>query len=355
MWTKSEDGSVLNAVGKVIFFSTERFIRDICLGHCCFVCGATPNSKAFSDEHVLPEWLLRHGDLYDSEIILPNEGSVRYDRYTIPCCADCNKLMGDVFEQPISEAMKGGYARLSDFVLNGGGFKIFVWMALIFLKTHLRDRAHRFHLDARKGAEKITEQYDWELLHHLHSLARCFYTDCRIEEKSIGSFLVVPVRESNFMDRFDFGDLFVPHTMFMRLDDIGIVTVFNDANGALTFFSDFLAKLTGPVSVLQLREIMVEFAWLNLHLKERPTFSTELHLMEENCRLVVERPPQFELVKLNYRLRGDLLYGAVRHLLPKIPLQHHSTEQAVELIRSGNLSFLRDDRGQFIEQSWKPI
>jgi hypothetical protein len=28
MWTKTEDGSVLDSVGNVIVFSTERFIRD---------------------------------------------------------------------------------------------------------------------------------------------------------------------------------------------------------------------------------------------------------------------------------------------------------------------------------------
>jgi hypothetical protein len=90
MWTKTEDGSVLDSVGNVIVFSTERFIRDICLGECCFLCGANPESKTFNDEHVLPEWLLRFCGLFDSEIILPNEGRVRYDRYKVPCCAECN-------------------------------------------------------------------------------------------------------------------------------------------------------------------------------------------------------------------------------------------------------------------------
>jgi hypothetical protein len=133
------------------------------------------------------------------------------------------------------------------------------------------------------------------------------------------------------------------------------VTVFNDANGALTFFSDFLTKITRPVSEIQLREIMVELAWLNLHLKVRPAFTTECDLMETECRLVVERPQQVELSQLDQGLRGNLLYGAVRHLLREVPLRGHSYEEGVALVKSGKLSFLRDDRGQFIEESWKRL
>ncbi len=39
MWTKTVDGSVVASAGKVIFFSNERFMRDICLGDCCFIYG----------------------------------------------------------------------------------------------------------------------------------------------------------------------------------------------------------------------------------------------------------------------------------------------------------------------------
>jgi len=160
---------------------------------------------------------------------------------------------------------------------------------------------------------------------------------------------------SDLVDRFDFGDLFVPQTMFMRLNDIGIVAVFDDANGALTFFADFLQKITRPVSEIQLREIMVELAWLNLHLKVRPTFATECDLTGEKCRLAVERPQRVELVQLDRGLRGKLLYGAVRHLLQEVSLLGHSYEEGVALVKSGDLSFLRDDHGQFIEQSWKRL
>ena len=59
MWTKASDGTVLDKDDRVVFFSTERFVKDICLGNCCFICGVAPGSVEFNDEHILPDWLLR--------------------------------------------------------------------------------------------------------------------------------------------------------------------------------------------------------------------------------------------------------------------------------------------------------
>jgi hypothetical protein len=60
----TEDGSIVDRAGKIIYFSTQRFVDDICLGNCCFICGAKPEEKPFNNEHILPEWLLRRYDLF---------------------------------------------------------------------------------------------------------------------------------------------------------------------------------------------------------------------------------------------------------------------------------------------------
>lgn len=106
-WIKTSDGSIVDQDGKVIFFSTRRFIDDICLGDCCFICGAHRGEKPFNDEHVFPEWLLRQFDLFARTITLPNGRTTRYDRHTIPCCAECNSLMGKVVEERISKVVDG--------------------------------------------------------------------------------------------------------------------------------------------------------------------------------------------------------------------------------------------------------
>jgi hypothetical protein len=310
MWTKTDDGSVVNTKGKVIFFSTERFVNDICLGDCCFICGAKPGEKQFNNEHILPEWLLRRYNLFDKTIMLPNKTTVRYDRYTVPCCAECNSLLGTVVEKPISEVVQHGAEAINNFLTKRDGLKMFVWMGLIYLKTHLRDRAHRVHLDARKGEEKIADQYEWEHLHHIHSVVRCFYTGCDVEAEVIGSFLGISVRGQASQELFDFGDLYLAQTMLLRLGDTAMLTVFDDSGGVMQYFWQKLEKITGPVSEVQLREIMVELACLNLRLKERPTFYTELDVMNEKCRIIGTRP-KLDLVDMDQRIRGQLLHNAL--------------------------------------------
>lgn len=204
MWKKTPDGSIIDAHGRVIFFSTERFVNDVCLGHCCFICGATQNGKAFNDEHIFPEWLLRRYDLFSKTIVLPNGMPFRYDRNTVPCCAECNSLMGEVVEGPISRVVRGGADAINAFILDGNLLKMIVWMGLIYLKAHLRDRFNRLHLDARKGVQKLSDEYEWDRLHHIHSIVRCFYTDCQVEKEAIGSFLAMPVNTQGNIDRFDY-------------------------------------------------------------------------------------------------------------------------------------------------------
>ena len=55
MFSKLSDGTIIDSSGRVLFFSEERFVNDIILGGACFICGALPGSKAFNDEHILPD------------------------------------------------------------------------------------------------------------------------------------------------------------------------------------------------------------------------------------------------------------------------------------------------------------
>lgn len=346
MWTKTEDGSVIDAAGKVMFFSTERFISDIVLGEYCFICGASPNQKLFNDEHILPEWLLRHYDLFSRSITLPNGASVRYDKYTVPCCADCNSLMGDTIETVISGVVKGGLDSINEFVSNGGGLKLFVWLGLIFLKTHLKDRSLRFNLDTRQGNTKIADDYDWNDLHHVHCLVRCFYNNCFVEPEAFGSFLIIPTKSEISLDLFDYSDLYFAQTILLKLGDVALVAVLNDTGGAMSYFFRKFEKITGPVSELQLREIMVEMAFLNLHMEERPLFYSEFDLSKQELRMVADLPV-LQLADLDYEIRGKMLHNEVQYALGAIKSPGLDRDAISKEILAGRFTFLFDKNGNF--------
>jgi hypothetical protein len=102
MIIKTADGSLLDSDGKVLYFSLDRFVADIAHGNCCFICGRSPSAVAFNDEHILSDWILQRYGLIGITIHLPNGTPFRYDQYKVPCCYDCNQMMGHVFETPIS-------------------------------------------------------------------------------------------------------------------------------------------------------------------------------------------------------------------------------------------------------------
>jgi hypothetical protein len=281
VWRKTLDGSIEDDTGRVIFFSKDRFVNDICLGRCCFICGAQPGSKIFNDEHVFPEWLLRKFSLFDRTITLPNGRTLRYDRNKIPCCQECNSLMGDQIESRISKVLDGGPEAVQKHVTDGNSLEFFVWMGLIFLKTHLKDRDLRVSPDLREPDEKIADSYDWQTLHHVHSVVRCFVNGATVERDVFGSFAVFAAKTQGTPDQFDFADLYHAQTMLLRMGDVALVTTFNDSCGAIQGAMPRLDRIEGPLSEIQAREVMVDFAFLALHLKERPKFFTECDMLRE--------------------------------------------------------------------------
>lgn len=233
VWNRTKDGSVEDHTGKVLLFSKERFVDDICLGGCCFICGAKPGSKPFNDEHVIPEWALRKVNLFDRAIALPNGTTVKYGRYKVPCCQDCNSLMARQIEERISRVVNAGREAVQNHIAAGNGLEFFVWLGLIFLKTHLKDRQFRIDPDLREPDDKIGDVYDWQALHHLHCIVRCFVNGATLENEVLGSLAAFAAKSESWQDAFDYGDVFPAQTMLLRLGDVALITTFNDACASL--------------------------------------------------------------------------------------------------------------------------
>ncbi|SCB55029.1 hypothetical protein GA0061098_10343 [Bradyrhizobium shewense] len=352
MWSKDNEDTITDEDGNIVYFGIERFVRDICLGDCCFICGAPRDSVPFNDEHILPQWVLGRYDLHARTINLPNGTSFRYDRYTIPCCESCNTLMGRTLEEPMRALVEGGNSAIFGHQENTGHLLFYVWVGLIFLKLHLKDRRLRANRDLRKSAATISEdlEYNWQGLHYLHTLVRCFATGTVIDPSALGSFVCIRVQEDLSAKSFDLADLYDAQAIMVRIDGFAFLAAFNDARGSGLFLKQKLDRVTGPVSSLQLRELFAELCFLNLHLKEHPPIQSgfslddELHAMKGE--IIVP-----ELHELDYGVRAHLHEYYFRDQIGKIKNYQFSDAEIVAMIKSGRMTFLFDRNGRFFETS----
>ena len=205
LFKKTADGSIKDQNGRILLYSVERFKKDICYGDHCFICGKSKKDTSFNNEHIFPKWLLRQYNLFNSYLILANGSEVRYDKYVIPCCTDCNKLMGRLIEQPVRELITDGSKAITKYLNEVNPWLFQIWLSLIYFKTHYKDRSYRFNVDQRKRDGMIAEVYDWETLHHIHCIARSFYTNPVIDTKVFSTFIVLPCLLEPGLDEFDFG------------------------------------------------------------------------------------------------------------------------------------------------------
>lgn len=268
------DGSLIAPDGRVVLFSKERFERDVCLGDCCFVCGAAPDSKPFNDEHILPRWLLRRHNLFEREITLPNGNSYRYGRYKIPCCEECNTFMGRNVEEPVRTLLASGHQAVGEHLRTHGPDLLYRWLSLIYVKTHLRDATIPWNRDRRNDVGPIGDLYEWSAFHHIHAVARSIREGIQLGHRVVGSFVALPALDLEGEDDFDFGDTYRPRAILIRTGKTALVAVLNDAGAAQFVYSPKLKKVSSPLSSPQLREILAHFAYINEHLSTRPKFST---------------------------------------------------------------------------------
>ncbi|MGE5487285.1 MAG: hypothetical protein ACM3ZB_05625 [bacterium] len=335
---------------RIVYFSVDRFVSEIAQGAACFICGCSVSEKQFSGEHVLPDWLLKRHGLHSGRVVLPNSAEFMYGRYVVPCCSPCNARMAEVFEVPISTAFGQGYDAVGRFIRDGGGSLLFIWLASLFLKTHLKHRELRWHLDSRLGDEKIADLYDWKELHHIHCIVRSFYSGARLTPRVYGSLALLPANMDEGPEHFDYGDLFPGRAVLLRSGDTALVAVLNDSGAVLGAMKEVFDKIRGPLTRLQLRELMVRMAYCNMLLEPRPRYYSDINAGTEEYIIDAEVPETFTLVQdSDPALLGQLFYHAVGPILEALP--ERVDPSVLNHVRKGRFTFLFDDNGDFLASS----
>ncbi|MFN4175588.1 hypothetical protein [Phenylobacterium sp.] len=344
--------TIKDSNGRVLLFSCEQFVEDICLGDCCFTCGAAPGTKPFNNEHVIPRWVLKRYGLFDKQITLPNGEQHTYGTYRVPCCEACNTHLGRTVETPVSELLLGGHAQVTARLNPDTLSLLFTWLCLVFIKTHMKDRLLRVHRDPRHGQGKIADGYAWPDLHHIHAVARATYSGASLGDGVVGSMMFLPIDDPTAKDLFDWIDMTAEQTVALRIDDLGIVAVLNDACGAYHAISHLVARLEGPLTVTQLREVAARIGVANLDLKNRPVFGTAVAGGEPPRVLLWakhEARPEFE--RFNPERYGSALAFALRDRLDHLEVDGERGADPVRAkLLTGRTSFLFDETGGFIRR-----
>jgi hypothetical protein len=349
MMSIEADGTIIGKDGRILLFSCQRFIDDIVAGDDCFICGADPKSKNFNDEHIIPKWVLRRFGLFDKEITLPNGDKKKYTNYRVPCCVECNTVLGRDIETPVSELLDGDFAAISSRLTNEAVDLLFVWTSLVFLKTHLRDQAVRIEKDRRKGDAVIGDGYDWTTMHHIHAVARSAYTKARLGGSVVGSIRLYEITDNLTTETFDYVDFTLDHTLVVRIGSIGIVATLNDAGAADHAWSERLSVVAGPICEIQLREIGAMFACANRNLVYRPKFATIVH-DGKDVEIVAVLPSEYQLHPYDRKDYGHALLFALRHFVDKGAIMVDGTRDPLKVadaIASGRVHFLFDEAGGF--------
>jgi hypothetical protein len=354
----ADDGSIISKDGRTLFYSWPRFVEEICKGDNCFICGSTSREVRFSREHILPDWLLHQFKLHGKTVNLPNGNEHRYGTYTLPCCVECNSQLGEEYEVPISQAVSLGFDGVHALVEREGTGRLFVWMASIFLKLHLKDEHLRMHLDHRLGDASIAADYEWVLFHHLHCLVRALHTGAQIDHRVLGSLVIMGLTSPpNGDEGFDLVSITAGHALYLRLGEVALFAVFNDSGASLQGLSDVVSRIEGPLNPLQAREFIAELAACNLHLENRPRFLTTVTRdSSEQVRIeaLVDPTSGPRFAPKDHALVGHFKFDVLNYWVDRM-IVPSSGESPADLLRQNAISLIFDDDGQFIKEGRIPL
>ncbi|EGD59343.1 hypothetical protein Y88_1405 [Novosphingobium nitrogenifigens DSM 19370] len=225
---------------------------------------------------------------------------------------------------------------------------LFIWLALLFFKIHLKDRSVRLHKDPRIGPEVVGDAYDWGDMHHLHAIVRSPYTKASLLPGVIGSLRIYEITGELTQDAWDYLDFSYDQTMVVRVGRVGIVATLNDSTAGESAWSDRLDVIDGPISELQLREIGAMFALANRDLIDRPVFSTLIY-DKAFAMITCQRPP-LKLKDFAPEAFGEVLLFAVRNYVEARAItvdNSRDPEKVAAAIATGYVRFLTFN-GEFI-------
>lgn len=347
---KKENGNIIDNNGKILFFSIDNFIDYICSQNRCFICGLERTKTIFNDEHVIPRWILKRYELFDKKITLPNGKEIKYGKYKTPCCKSCNSLLGNEIEKKISEGFKGDYNESINF-FNKNKKLIFIWMCLLYIKTHLNDQTFKYDF---KSDKKIGDYYNWEELHHIHAMARSIYTNVNIEKSVYGSMFIYAISDAiDEGEKYDYIDLYRTGTILLRLGSFCIICVIDDSKIVSHLIKSRTKRITGKLNFLQMRELYSRVTYENLRIIDKPKYFTTTRDKDNYIGIHASINNKIKISSHNELSFGNLMYKLVKGYIfkPENPELKIKMQEQVQAVKNGQFTYLFDSQGKFLNNS----
>ena len=160
---------------------------------------------------------------------------------------------------------------------------------------------------------------------------------------------MLPAKVELDSENFDFGDIHLGRALLLRMDEVCFFAVLNDSCYSQTFFKDQLLKISGPLSPIQIREVLARLAFLNVFLKDRPKFWSDFDLKRGSYCIGADAPETSGLCDCSSPDFGKFLHSSIRNMLSQ--MVNADRDQIIEHVKEGKYSFLFDKNGDFINNS----
>jgi hypothetical protein len=204
----------------------------------CFLCGSS--TEAITQEHVFPKWLQRRYRLWDQKIGLLNGTLIPYRYLQIPCCVSCNNEDLSALESTISTAVTAGYeacAALDQRLL-------YLWVGKLFYGI-LRKEIILAVDRSRPGGGTILPASTLEGFSNLHLFLQGIRGCHQFSGDPPYSVIVCNLHDLRAPMDYCFRDNLFYLTAAMRMGDVGIMVVFEDAGLTTETYGRYVSDVNG--------------------------------------------------------------------------------------------------------------
>jgi hypothetical protein len=166
-----------------------------------------------------------------------------------------------------------------------------------------------------------------------------------IDPRVYGSLFVWPATDAKDIDSFDFANLLPAASILIRIGSVIALAVLNDSGFVMQGLGDVLRKITGPMTILQSREVLAKFCHCNLSIEPRPQYHSNIDLWTGRYIIEANIPEEITFFEQpRAEQYGDIMAFFVRQILEDTGADPH----ILDYVREARYTFLFGEDGGFL-------